>query len=49
MILGAPLLESSCLSPKLIMAKNVLVTGAHLFGINYPGFAGVDASLNELI
>ena len=36
MILGAPLLDSSCLSPKLIMAKNVLVTGAHLFGINYP-------------
>ena len=36
MILGAPLLDFSCLFPKPIMAKNVLAIGAHFFGINYP-------------
>ena len=48
MILGAPLLDSSCLFPKPIMAKKVLATGPHLFGINYQRI-GVDASLDELI
>ena len=48
MILGAPLLDSSSLFPKPIMAKKVLATGAHLFGINYPRIC-VNASLNEPI
>ena len=47
MILEAPLLDSSCLFPKPIRVKNVLATGAHLFGINYQRIC-VDASLNEL-
>ena len=48
MILGTPLLDSSCLFPKPMRAKNVLATGSHLFGINYQRIS-VDASLNELI
>ena len=36
MILGAPLLDFSCLFPKPIITKSVLAIGAHLFGINYP-------------
>ena len=48
MILEAPLLDSSCLFPKPIGAKNVLAIGAHLFEINYQRIC-VDASLNELI
>ena len=48
MILGARLLDSSCLFPKPIIAENVLATGAHLFGINYQRIC-VDASLDELI
>ena len=46
MILGVPLLDSSCLFPKPIMAKIVFATGANLFGINYPRIC-LDTSLNE--
>ena len=48
MILGAPLLDSSCLFPKPIMAKNVLATGANLFGINYQRIC-VDATIIIII